>query len=71
MNEYLEMSVKELKKHQEAWRYKRSKYLAENLSYDKDTLHAYNRIIDEISEAILNRALKDYKEKLYEGRKPT
>jgi len=66
MNEYLNLSVKQLKKHQEKWRYNRSKYIAETLTPDKEKLQAYNRIIDDITELILNRALKEYKEYLDE-----
>lgn len=60
------MNLKQLKQQLEHWKYRRSKYIAEHLEPDKQRLQDFNRLIDQIYEMILNQALKEYKERLYE-----
>lgn len=59
MEELLELTVEDLKKHLQTWMHRRSQYIGNNMTYDKTKLEAFNRVIEQINELILNTALKD------------
>ena len=69
MPDFTKLSLNDLKKHKLSWTRARSRYIVTHEKPEKKELHVYNDVIETINEAILNRALKEYKEVHFEKSK--